>query len=265
MFCLGVDIGSITAKAVILDTETREIKGWDLLLSGYDTKETAKQLVDNLLQKLGIDLSEIDYTISTGYSRKNVDFSSQQITEISCQARGIHHLFPSAHTVIDIGGQDSKVIQIDDQGNLSDFEMNDKCSAGTGRFLEVMAQSLQVPLDEMAQLSSQAKEHVSISSTCTVFAESEVVSRIAQGAKREEIIGGIHQSIATKVHSLVGRVGIKPDVVITGGVAKNQAVVDTLQEKMGCIVKVPTEPQITGALGAALIAIEKYQKQAITT
>jgi predicted CoA-substrate-specific enzyme activase len=258
VYCLGVDIGSITAKAVVLDSDNKSIVAWKIMPTGYNTKETANTLVTKLLQERDLDMSDIDYTISTGYSRKNVDFSTQQITEISCQAKGIYFLFPSVHTVIDIGGQDSKAIKLDVNGQLADFEMNDKCSAGTGRFLEVMANSLQVPLEEMAQLSSP--NFVPISSTCTVFAESEVVSRIAQGAERGTIIGGIHQSIATKVLSLVGRIGIDPDVAVTGGVAKNKAVVAAISENIRHQIYIPEEPQITGALGAALIAIEKHMK-----
>lgn len=257
MHSLGIDIGSITAKAVVLNIEDKSILGSLLIPSGYNTKETAKKLVDQLLVKLELNMEDIGYTVSTGYSRKNVDFSSQQITEITCQAKGIFFLFPNARTIIDIGGQDSKAIKIDNKGNMVDFEMNDKCSAGTGRFLEVMANSLEVPLETMSTLSS--KDFVPISSTCTVFAESEVVSRIAEGADRNSIIGGIHQSIASKILSLVGRVDIEPDIIITGGVAKNGAVVDAIAQKIGFDVIVPKQPQITGALGAALIATKKMK------
>lgn len=257
MYSLGIDIGSITAKAVVLNIEDKSILGSLLIPSGYNTKETAKKLVDQLLVKLELNMEDIGYTVSTGYSRKNVDFSSQQITEITCQAKGIFFLFPNARTIIDIGGQDSKAIKIDNKGNMVDFEMNDKCSAGTGRFLEVMANSLEVPLETMSTLSS--KDFVPISSTCTVFAESEVVSRIAEGADRNSIIGGIHQSIASKILSLVGRVDIEPDIIITGGVAKNGAVVDVIAQKIGFDVIVPKQPQITGALGAALIATKKMK------
>lgn len=257
MYTLGIDIGSITAKAVVLNIEDKSILGSLLIPSGYNTKETAKKLVDQLLVKLELNMEDIGYTVSTGYSRKNVDFSSQQITEITCQAKGIFFLFPNARTIIDIGGQDSKAIKIDNKGNMVDFEMNDKCSAGTGRFLEVMANSLEVPLETMSTLSS--KDFVPISSTCTVFAESEVVSRIAEGADRNSIIGGIHQSIASKILSLVGRVDIEPDIIITGGVAKNGAVVDAIAQKIGFDVIVPKQPQITGALGAALIATKKMK------
>lgn len=258
MYSLGLDIGSITAKAVILDIEDNRIVGNLVMPSGYNTNETAKKLVDQLLEETKLNIEDIGYTVSTGYSRKNVDFSSQQVTEITCQAKGIFFLFPKARTIIDIGGQDSKAIKIDNNGNMVDFEMNDKCSAGTGRFLEVMANSLEVPLETMSSLSS--KEYVSISSTCTVFAESEVVSRIAEGADRNLIIGGIHQSIASKILSLVGRVDIEPDVIVTGGVAKNSAVVDAISEKIGYDVSVPDIPQLTGALGAALIATNKIKK-----
>jgi predicted CoA-substrate-specific enzyme activase len=258
LYSLGIDIGSITAKAVILDAETKDICGTKIMLTGYNSKETANKLVSDLLTEMNLTMTDINYTVSTGYSRKNVDYSSQQVTEITCQAKGIFYLFPDAHTIIDIGGQDSKAIQIDEKGNMVDFEMNDKCSAGTGRFLEVMANSLEVPLETMPSLSS--KDYVPISSTCTVFAESEVVSRIAEGADRNAIIGGIHNSIASKILSLVGRIEIEPRIVVTGGVAKNGAVVGAISEKIDHNVSVPEIPQLTGALGAALIAINKITK-----
>lgn len=258
MYSLGIDIGSITAKAVILDVNTKAIVGSVIMPTGYNSKETSNKLVSTLLTKVDLKMDDIAYTVSTGYSRKNVDFSTHQVTEITCQAKGIFFLFPDARTIIDIGGQDSKAIKVDAKGNMVDFEMNDKCSAGTGRFLEVMAKSLEVPLEVMASQSSS--DYVPISSTCTVFAESEVVSRIAEGADRNSIIGGIHHSIASKILSLVGRIDIEPKIVVTGGVAKNSAVVDAISEKIGYDVFVPEIPQLTGALGAALIAINKIKK-----
>ncbi|MCY3412845.1 MAG: 2-hydroxyglutaryl-CoA dehydratase [Candidatus Heimdallarchaeota archaeon] len=253
MYVLGIDIGSISAKAVAMN-ESKTVLAFEVLPSGYETNKTAHLLRDAICTKLGIISDDIAYSVTTGYSRKNVDFSDKQVTEISCQAKGVHYLFPLARTVIDIGGQDSKAIRIDDQGILQDFEMNDKCSAGTGRFLEVMARTLDVPLEMMADHSS--KEYVQISSTCTVFAESEVVSRIAQGAERGAIVGGIHRSIAIRVKSLVQRIGIENDVILTGGVAKNEAVVEALSEELNVKLTVPEEPQITAAIGAALLAIK---------
>ncbi|MHA1166663.1 MAG: acyl-CoA dehydratase activase [Candidatus Hodarchaeales archaeon] len=254
-YCLGVDIGSITAKAVLLDSSNiNEIVAWHIIPSGYDTKKTSVELVEYFAETKNIKLEDMKSIISTGYSRKNVVYATKQITEISCHARGIYHLFPEARTIIDIGGQDSKAIRIDENGKLVDFEMNDKCSAGTGRFLEVMARALEVDLKEMSEIGVKSTSSVAISSTCTVFAESEVVSRIAQGTDRESIIKGIHDSIATKTLALVGRIGITPEVVITGGVAKNKAVVIALEEKLGIKLKIPDEPQLSGALGAALLA-----------
>jgi predicted CoA-substrate-specific enzyme activase len=258
--CLGVDIGSITAKAVLLESSDLTNEGWKIIPSGYNTKETAKTLVDSLLKEKGLTRSDIEQIVSTGYSRKNVDFAphqTTQTTEITCQAKGIFFLFPEARTIIDIGGQDSKAIKVNGSGQLSDFEMNDKCSAGTGRFLEVMANALQVKLQEMGQLALQSSESVPISSTCTVFAESEVISRIAQGQPREAILRGIHDSIATKTLTLIGKIGISPKVIVTGGVAKNSAVVSAIGEKIGYFPLVPEEPQITAALGAALLAIDR--------
>lgn len=259
---IGIDIGSVSAKIVVIDPKSLEIITSKVIPTGYDTNLSSKKLLDLVFEELGISNSDIDMTnvVSTGYSRKNVDYSTRQITEISCQAKGIHHLFPSAHTIIDIGGQDSKVIKIDDNGRMIDFEMNDKCSAGTGRFLEVMANALELKLEEMEILASEAKTIASISSTCTVFAESEVISRIAQGTNREDIVAGIHESIATKIYSLVSRVGLTDDIVLTGGVAFNKGVVKCLNDKIGSNLLIPKNPQITGALGASLFSVEERKK-----
>ncbi|HHX86733.1 MAG TPA: 2-hydroxyglutaryl-CoA dehydratase, partial [Firmicutes bacterium] len=186
----------------------------------------------------------------------SVPFANKQVTEITCHGKGAHFLFPAARTVIDIGGQDSKVIRLSDLGSVVDFAMNEKCAAGTGRFLEVMAQALEVKLEDMAQIARKALRSVSISSMCTVFAESEVVSLIAEGTPREEIIRGLHQAVADRTSGLVHRVGLEKQVVMTGGVAKNAGAVHCLEEKLKVKIVVPEEPQITGALGAALVACD---------
>lgn len=262
---VGIDIGSVTAKIVVLNSTNHEFVTSHVMPTGFDTKLTAEKLLNEVINNEDITEDKINFNsiVATGYSRKNVDFSKKQVTEISCQGKGINSLFPEARTIIDIGGQDSKVIKIDTNGQLIDFEMNDKCSAGTGRFLEVMAKALEIKIQDMYVLSRKAKKIATISSTCTVFAESEVISRIAQGTQRENIIAGIHESIATKVFSLAKRVGLTGEIVITGGVAYNKGVVSALQEKIGKEIFVPENPQITGALGAALISLQENAKNFI--
>lgn len=209
------------------------------------------------LSGAGLALTDLQYVIATGYGRVSIEFADKRVTEITCHGRGAHYFNPSVRTIIDIGGQDSKVIRLNDKGRVVDFAMNDKCSAGTGRFLEVMASALEVELSGLAELSDGAQNIVSISSMCTVFAESEVVSLIARGLPREDIALGLHQSIADRTAGLVQRVGLEEPVMMTGGVARNSAVVRALNEKLKTSIIIPPEPQIAGALGAALLAEEE--------
>ena len=195
--------------------------------------------------------------MSTGYGRNSVSFADDRITEITAHARGVQFFFQDAHSVIDIGGQDSKAILISKKtGNVVDFQMNDKCAAGTGRFLEVMANALEVPIDKIGGLGLQSNDPASISSTCTVFAESEVISLFAKGTKKEDIAAGIHKSIARRVAGMAKRIGVAPLLVFCGGVAKNVAVRKFLEDELGFEVVIPEQPQLTGAIGAALIAQE---------
>ena len=195
--------------------------------------------------------------MSTGYGRNTIDFADDRITEITAHARGVQFFFQEAHSVIDIGGQDSKAIVISKKtGNVIDFQMNDKCAAGTGRFLEVMAHALEVPIDEIGGLALKSNKPASISSTCTVFAESEVISLFAKGTKKENIAAGIHKSIARRVAGMAKRIGVAPLLVFCGGVAKNVAVKSFLEEELGYEIVTPDQPQLTGAIGAALIAQE---------
>jgi predicted CoA-substrate-specific enzyme activase len=203
---------------------------------------------------LDIDGSSIKRIISTGYGRNSLEFADKAVTEITCHAVGAHYLNPKVRSVIDIGGQDSKAISIDERGGVKDFAMNDKCAAGTGRFLEVMARALEVDLEDFGNLSITADQPSKISSLCTVFAESEVISLISQGEKRENIIAGIHESIAARVSAMANRVGIKTPIMMTGGVAKNVGVLKALETKLGQPIEVSEKTQVTGAIGAALIA-----------
>jgi predicted CoA-substrate-specific enzyme activase len=261
MYYAGVDLGSLTAKAVLL--ENGSIKKHTVIPAGYNSAETAQKVMDDCLAGAGIALSDIRYIVSTGYGRINVPFAHKQVTEITCHARGAHHLFPNARTVVDIGGQDSKAMSIDESGRVKDFVMNEKCAAGTGRFLEVMAHALEVDLDAFGRLSLTSESPAKISSMCTVFAESEVISQIARGLPKQDIIAGIHDAITSRIASMARRVSIVDDVVLTGGVAKNIGVVKALEKNMGHKIHISELSQIAGALGAAIIAADTEKKEKV--
>jgi len=229
--------------------------------TGPEHRRIAYKVMLEALAKVKMSLDDISYVVATGYGRLNVPFADKQITEITCHARGVSSMFPNVKTAIDIGGQDCKGIKIAN-GKVINFVMNDKCAAGTGRFLEVIAEALGVRVEEMGELSLKAKSIPKISNTCTVFAEQEVISWLAMDTKVEDILAGIHDAIATRVYGMAQRVKIEKDVVVTGGCAKNVGLVKALERKMGYSVLVPSEPLLTGALGAALIA-EETVRQAI--
>jgi len=252
---LGIDIGSLTVKAVVLDAG-RNLLARGVQPAGYGGQEAALSLVERLLAERHLSADDVVYSVVTGYGRVRFTDADEEVSEISCDARGVFHLCPRARTVIDIGGQDSKAIRLDASGRVVDFAMNDKCAAGTGRFLEVMAAALGVPVATVGDLALQSQHPVEISSTCTVFAESEVVSHIARGAARQDVAAGVHRAIAARVLGLAGRVGLEPQVVLVGGVAQNKGVVAALQRGAGEIT-VPEDPQVVGALGAALYAAQK--------
>ncbi len=252
---LGIDIGSLTVKAVLLDTD-RQVLARGVLPAGYGGQEAAASLVDRMLAQGCVSAGDVAYSVVTGYGRVRFSAADEEVSEISCDARGVFHLCPAARTVIDIGGQDSKAIRLDGNGRVVDFAMNDKCAAGTGRFLEVMAAALGVPVATLGQLALKSEHPVEISSTCTVFAESEVVSHVARGAAREDVAAGVHQAIAARLLGLAARVGLEPQVVLVGGVALNKGVVGALQ-RGGRAIMVPEDPQVVGALGAALYAVHK--------
>jgi predicted CoA-substrate-specific enzyme activase len=249
----GIDVGAISTEAVILDPEAT-LSGYSIVETGANSTEAAEEAFDKALLVAGIRRDSVGSIVATGYGRISVPLAEKRVTEISCHALGAHHLFPDTGTVIDIGGQDSKVIRIGDSGKVLDFAMNDKCAAGTGRFLEVMAAKLRVSLDQMGKLSLHAETEVHISSVCTVFAESEVVSLVAKNHPKEEIIRGLHRAIVNRVWSMVKAIGVYGEVTMTGGVAKNRGVVRIMEEKLGRPIRVYSEPQIVGALGAALFA-----------
>ncbi|MBU2547895.1 MAG: 2-hydroxyglutaryl-CoA dehydratase [Proteobacteria bacterium] len=251
----GVDVGSLSADAVLLDQDG-QIRAWAVLPTGNNSQKAGAAALHRVLDQAGITEDRLTRVISTGYSRARVEQAGGTKTEIACHAKGAWHEFPDAGTIIDIGGQDSKAIRVGPAGRVLNFAMNDKCAAGTGRFLEVMAQALDIPLDRMGDLAVESTEDLTISSICTVFAESEVVGLISQGKRPGDIARAVARSIARRTVGLAGRVGLDERVVMTGGVAKNRAVVQAISDTIGHPISVPKEPQIIGALGAALFARE---------
>lgn len=260
MYTIGIDIGSMSTNGILLN-ERKEILSSIIIPTGASSKKAADKVYNQILTEHKLTESDIDYIVATGYGRIKVPFAHEVVTEITCHAKGANYFFPSARTIIDIGGQDSKVIKVDANGNVLDFVMNDKCAAGTGRFLEVMARTLEIDLEDMGPLSLKGKDNVSVSSLCTVFAESEVVSLIGADHKTADICRALHISIAKRITAQVKRIGLEEDVVMTGGVAKNIGVVTELERNLGCKIKISEEPQINGALGAAVIALEKAQSK----
>lgn len=247
---LGIDIGSVSTNAVIVN-KYGEIIAYEVMPSGYHHKETIAEISKLVCQKANISPKKINKIIGTGYGRRNIPGTYKVLTEITCHAIGVKQLYQNVETIIDIGGQDSKFIKLSKDGVVEDFTMNDKCSAGTGRFLEVMSRVMEMDMDEFSRCGLTADHIYRISNTCTVFAESEIISGVSKGIKRNEIVAGIYQSIVDKIMNLAGNIDYNGNIVLTGGVAKNTGVFSFLKQKMPNIT-VPFEPQITGALGAAL-------------
>lgn len=256
-YVAGIDAGSNTVKSVILCPGAG--MAHEIAKTGANAVATAEKTLQRALEQVGKSMNDLGCIVSTGYGRNYIRFADKTLTEIHCQARGIHHLFPEARTIIDIGGQDNKVIYLDGRGAVQDFNMNDKCAAGTGRFLEVIASALNLDVSQMGEISLNASKEVPVSSTCTVFAESEVVSLVARGEELEGIVAGIHRSIVKRVLAMALRRNIAPRVAITGGVAKNLGVVRMIEKELKQTLVVAEEPQITGALGAALTALDTLQ------
>lgn len=258
MYTLGIDIGSTACKAVAL-MDGKEIVGKSVVQIGTGTSGP-QRVYDELFKNSGLSPADIARTVATGYGRMTFKMADNQISELSCHARGVNFLIPEARTLIDIGGQDAKALKLSSKGRMLGFVMNDKCAAGTGRFLDVMAKILELSVSELAKTGERSTERVQISNICTVFAESEVISQLAAGKKREDIIAGIHYSVANRVAGLVRRIGIEPEVIMTGGVAQNSGVVRAMSE----ILELPVSPapmaQFTGALGAAIYAFEAAKK-----
>ena len=254
---LGIDIGSSSSKAVIMNSSKKVIS--ESVINVGTGSTGPKRVVENALEQAGLSKSEIAKTVVTGYGRMTYTEADKQITEISCHAKGVVHSVKNARTVIDVGGQDAKVIRLSDKGNVENFVMNDKCAAGTGRFLEVMARVLDCKVNELSELAKKGQGGVNISSTCTVFAVSEMISQLASGKKIEDIALGAHKSIAQRIIGLANRVGIAEEIVMSGGVALNESVVAAIEDEIGKPVVRLKNPQIIGAVGAALYAVEMDQ------
>jgi predicted CoA-substrate-specific enzyme activase len=258
IYFTGIDLGSTMTKVAIID-EHEKLLAFLVQHTGAEHRRLANKVMEEALIQTGITIDEITYVIATGYGRINVPFADKQITELTCHARGVAHFFPNVRLGIDIGGQDAKGLKIKN-GKLLDFVMSDKCAAGTGRYLEVVAQTLGLSLDDLGPISLKSKNKVSISSVCTIFAQQEVINHLSAGVPLEDVVAGLHDAIAGRVARMVQRLKVEPDVVFTGGVAKNIGVVKALEENLGCSVLVPSEPLLSGALGAALIARETVMK-----
>ena len=257
MIVAGIDIGSVATKAVILKDE--RILSKTLCLTGADPRSAAEEALTKALKQFDLSREDLEYIVSTGYGRRAIEFGNKTVTEISCCARGagwIETSLGEIRTIIDLGGQDMKVISLEEDGTIADFVMNDKCSAGTGRFLEVMAGVLGMGLENLGELSLKSKAPIQINSTCTVFAESEVISLIAQGKNKIDIIAGIHNSIAERIAGMVRQVGEREIIFFAGGGAKNRGMHKALEDRLEMKVYVPDEPQFVIALDAALIAKE---------
>ena len=259
MYVAGCDVGSLSAKAVIM--KDGEIVASQVINSKPDPNESAMAVIEKALQKANLTLDDIAYCVSTGYGRESVPFAKSAYSEIVCHGKGANWKMPSVRMVVDIGGQDAKAIRIDDKGNIAQYAYNDRCASGTGRFIEVMAAAMDVPLEKMGEISAQSTNPISISNQCVVFAETEIVSLINAGKALPDIVAGLHKALANRVAGLARGIKLETDVTMTGGVAKNPGMLAALEEALGVkFVKSELDPQIMGALGAALLAFEHARK-----
>jgi (R)-2-hydroxyacyl-CoA dehydratese activating ATPase len=254
-FAAGIDVGSTQTKAVLVDT-SRSLVARTLILTGANVKLAGQRALDAIVQEAGIRREEVGFVVGTGYGRYKIEAGNAQVTEISCHARGAQFIFPGTRTVVDMGGQDTKAIKVGPEGNVLDFCMNDKCAAGTGRFLAGAADCLGLPLDDIGEISLKGTKPIRLTSVCTVFVESDIMSYMAQRKKVEDILAGVHQAIAGRTIGLLRRVGAESEVTFTGGVALNVGMVRALEEKLQMPLNVGPESHFMGALGAALFALD---------
>lgn len=264
MIVAGVDVGSTATKSILLN-ENGEIIARGLTHTGANVVKAAERVFNQALKMADVEEWDIAYTVGTGYGRFRVPFGDTQITEISCHAKGAHYLHPGTRTILDIGGQDTKAIKVGPNGEVIDFCMNDKCAAGTGKFLEAAAKVMDISLDDLGVISLKSKKPLRITNVCTVFVESEIISHLAWGKKPEDILRGVHNSISGRSSSLLRRVGLEPELTFTGGVSKNIGMVAALKEKLKLKINATEDSQYTGAIGAALFALERASIKSVTT
>ncbi|MDO8672783.1 MAG: benzoyl-CoA reductase, bzd-type, subunit Q [Dehalococcoidia bacterium] len=258
---LGIDVGSVSSKAVVMTDG--QIYCYAALRTGYDSPDSAVRALSSALEGTGLPPDKIDFCVGTGYGRVNVPMANRLVTEISCHARGVNFLCgPTARTILDMGGQDCKAIRCDERGKVMQFLMNDKCAAGTGRGMEVIAQMLSVPIGEAGALSLDVQGEVpEVSSTCVVFAKSEAMGLLRGGWSKNQVLAAYHEAMAHRVINLLRRSGMEEDFVITGGIAKNMGIVQRIEGALGVkTLPVKPDPQIVGAVGAALFALDSYRK-----
>ncbi len=262
MIGVGIDIGSRTSKAVIVAEEG--IKGYSLIPTTPQTEKVAWEALEIALAEAGLGkITDLNNIVATGYGRVIVPFAAKQVSEISCHAKGAIYLFPTARTLLDMGGQDCKAINCNEKGHVTNFAMNDKCAAGTGRFVELIANAFQIPLEEVGPLSLETEEIIPISSICSVFARSEALLLAREGVPKNKIFAGIHDALVNRVLGLVRKTEVRPDFIITGGIAKNIGFVARIESRLGMRALIPEEPQITGALGAAIFSLEEKRKEVL--
>jgi len=254
MITAGCDIGSLTAKAVIL--QDRKMLASEVILASAQPEKSSIEVMRRAIEKAGIKMEDIEYCIGTGYGRKHIPFMDSLESEIACHGRGAIWQVPSARTVVDIGGQDAKAIRVDEKGNVERYVYNDKCASGTGRFLEIIADSLDIKLEDMGAISGRSTEKLTLSNQCVVFAETEIISLVNEGKEIADIISALHQAVANRAASLARGILVAPDAVMTGGVAKNSGMFEALQKALGMKLHRVDNPQINGALGAALFAAD---------
>jgi len=255
---MGIDIGSGTSKGVV--TNDGKLKAYHLLPSGVNYRIAAEKLREELLAKAGLLPEDIAYTITTGYGAGSVPFSNQQVADIRCCTRGINRIFPSVRTVIDVQGQSSQVIRLNEKGQVINFAVSEKCASGSGRFLDVITNVLQLELKDIGPLSLKSENPVVFTTGCAVFGESEAVSRVAEGIAKEDILAGVHKALADKISALVDRVGLEEQCAISGGGGLNVGLIKRVEEKLGVQLLIPPQPQLINALGAAVMAEEEANK-----
>jgi predicted CoA-substrate-specific enzyme activase len=256
MITAGIDIGSTTSKGVIMEDD--KILSYSIIPTGPDSVKTATNTINSALNGLNLSVKDINYIVATGYGRVLVPFANKNISEISCHARGANFYFPTVRTILDMGGQDCKAINCNEKGEVTHFVMNEKCAGGTGRFLEIIADIIQVPLEEIGGLSLQSKNNIQFNTYCVLFAKSEAMLMLKKGIKKEDILRGLHEAMASRCLNLLKRIKIEKDFSITGGISKNIGMVKMLREKVGLEPLIAPDPQIVGAIGAAIFAKERY-------